>query len=88
MKSDYIYTANNVYSNLNEFESIFKKEADVLSYVKCRLLRKEELQDFFVNGMEVCVYSIANGYSLFFDNYVMDIEVYDNQIINFKTLKS
>lgn len=87
MKSEYISCANKVYNNLQEVENIFEKEAYVLSYVKCLLLKEEELDDFYINGINVNAYEISNGYELCFDGIVMNIETYDKQIINFEISK-
>lgn len=84
MKSDYIISANRVYENLKEFEDIYEKEAQVISYAKYTLLRNEELDDFIVNGIYVSVYDMADGYELCFDGYFIDIDVYDKQIIHFE----
>lgn len=87
VKSDYLYKANEVYYNLQEYEEVFNLEAQILSYIKCVLLRNEQLEDFVTNDCYVTVYETTNGYELLFDNYVMDIDVYDKQIIDFVTTK-
>lgn len=87
MKSDYLYTGNSVYDNLREFENIFEEEAYVISYAKCALLRNEELDDFYINGISVSVYENSSGYELYFDEFKLDIEVYDKQIIDFSIEK-
>lgn len=86
-KSDYIYSANTIYSNLRKNEETFAKEAYVLSYVKCALLRNEELDDFYINGISVAVSNISGGYNLRFSSYSMDIEVSDKQIIDFSVVQ-
>ena len=83
MKSEYISSANKVYANLEEVERIFEKEAYVLSYAKCVILRKEELNDFYTNGISVTVFKTSNGYELCFDGNTIELEIYDNQIINY-----
>lgn len=82
-KSDYLKTANDVYYNLQENEKIFESEAIVLNYIKCMIIRNEEIDDFYVDGIYVNVYENSNGYELYFEDYVMNIDVYDKQIINF-----
>ena len=82
-KSDYLYTGNSVYSNLREAEDIFEKEAYILHYTKCALLRNETLDDFYTNGIYVNVYENTNGYDLYFDDYRLRIEVYEKQIVDF-----
>ena len=84
IKSDYIEKANEAYCNLEEYQHIFEKEAYVISYAKCLLLQQNDLQDFYINGIGVNVYKHSNGYELYFDNYVIDIDVYDKQIVNYK----
>lgn len=83
IKSDYIYKANNVYINLKEYEDIFELEALVLTYAKCYLIQNNELNDFIVNGIYVCTYGSGNNYELYFDNYVMKIDVYERMIIDY-----
>ena len=83
-KSDYIYSANTAFSNLQECEEIFELEANVISYFKCMLLRNDEIDDFYINGIYVSVYETPDGYELYFDSYEMNIDVYDKQIINFE----
>ena len=82
-KSDYIYKANMAYANLQDHEQVFEMEAQVLSYVKCVLLRNEDLDDFYIYGSVVSVYQTSNGYELYFDDYKMNIDVYDKQIVDF-----
>lgn len=84
LKSDYIYYANNIYTNLREFEDIFEQEAQVISYAKYTLLRNEELDDFNINGIYVYVYQTSNGYELCFNGYSLDIDIYNKQIIDFE----
>ena len=82
-KSDYIFKADQVYRNLREFEESFESEAQVINYAKCVLIRKEELEDFYVNGISVSVYENHDGYELHYLDFVMDISVYEDQIIAF-----
>lgn len=84
MKSEYIASANLAYSNLKESEELFRQEAYILSYVKCSLLRKEELNDFYTNGINVSTYKTGNGYALYFDNYCINIDVFENMIVDFE----
>jgi len=88
IKADYISSGNTVYSKLEEYQAIFEEEAYIISYVKCTLLRKEELSDFNINGIEVSVFNSNDGYELYFDDYLISIEVYDDQIVGFKTSKA
>ena len=83
-KSDYIYKANLIYANLIKHEEVFEIEAQIISHVKCSLLRNEKLDDFYISGIEVDVYQTSNGYELYFDNYHIDIQVYDKQIVGFE----
>lgn len=86
-KSDYIYKANTIYSDLKEMNDFFYMESQVINYVKCLLLRNEEIEDFNVAGIDVLVYSTDSGYELCFDDYVIEIEVCDKQIVNFEVRK-
>ena len=83
MKSEYILAADNVYLNLKENEEIFAKEAAVISYAKCVLIRNEALEDFTVNGIRVRVYGDGGIYELYFEDYRMEIYVYEKQIVDF-----
>ena len=87
-KSDYIVKANSVYRNLQDFEEVFAYEAAVLNRAKCILVRDEELEDFNVDGINVSVYRSKNGYQLNYLDYVMDIDVYEKQIIDFSVRKN
>lgn len=82
MKNDYIIAGNEVYSNLKEYETVLAREAHILDYVKCVLLREETLEDFYTYGTYVFVYEVTNGYTLYFDDYRLDIEVYEKQIVS------
>ncbi len=82
-KSDYIAKADEVYHNLREFEEQFESEAQVINYAKCVLIRKEELEDFNIGGINVTVYQDHDGYVLHYLDYVMNLSVYEDQIIAF-----
>ena len=81
-KSEYIYSANYVYSNLKDYMDIYEKEAYIINYLKCALVRNEDIGDFYINDCYVDVNKNSDGYDLYFDSYVMSIEVYDKQIID------
>lgn len=83
MKSDNIIAANTVYSNLKKHQEVFEIEAKIISYVKCALLKNEELEDFNVDDIYVSVYNVTNGYELCFNDYVIEIEIYDKQIVDY-----
>ena len=87
VKADYVYKANTIYARLEEFEELFEAEAAVLSYAKCALMRQAPLDDYAANGIYVSVYNSGNGYDLYFLDYVMEIDVYEKQIVNFSTRK-
>lgn len=80
-KSDYIEKANSAYINLINYEEVFEIETQVIDYVKCALLRNDELDDFYIDNYLVSVYHNGNEYDLYFANYEMEIEVYDKQIV-------
>ena len=86
-KSDYIMKADIVYQNLQEYEEIFESEALVINHLKCLLLREEDIDDFNVEGIIVNVYNSSDGYQLFFENYVMEVSVYEKQIVSFSVKK-
>ena len=82
-KADYIYKADTIFKKLEEYEELFEAEAQVLTYAKCSLIREDTLDDFVVSGIYVSVYNSADGYDLYFLDYIMEINVYDKQIVNF-----
>ena len=82
-KSEYIIGANEVYIRLNDFKEMFYLEARIIDTVKCLLVQGEELEDFYVDGYLVSVYRSGDNYSLYFDKYCIEIEVYEKQIIDF-----
>ena len=86
-KADYVYKADTVYMKLEEFEELFETEAHILTYAKCALVKEMELDDFSAGGVYVSVYNSRNGYDLYFMNYVMEIDVYEKQIVNFSVRK-
>ena len=86
-KADYVYKADTVYKKLEEFEELFETETHILTYAKCTLVKEMELDDFSAGGVYVSVYNSRNGYDLYFMNYVMEIDVYEKQIVNFSVRK-
>ena len=86
-KADYVYKADSVYRRLEEFEELFAIEAQILTYAKCVLIKDDELDDFTAAGTYVSVYNDSNGYDLYFMDYIMEIDVYEKQIVNFDVRK-
>lgn len=82
-KLDYIEKCNNAYYNLNEFTDSFYEEALIINHVKCVLLQNEELTDFNINGINVEVYEQNDSYNLFFDDKQINIDVYDNMVVDY-----
>ena len=82
-KADYITKANEIYKRLEDFKELFEIEAAVIEYSKCALVQEVPLSDFEVDGVRVFVYNSSGGYSLYFLNYLMEIDVYEKQIVNF-----
>lgn len=83
MKSDYISAADGVYWNLRENEKTFAKEAAVISHVKCALMQGKQLEDFHVNGIYVRVFGDNGVYELCYEEYRLEIYVYEKQIVDF-----
>ena len=81
--SNYIAMANSVYSSLEEYNEFFNAESKVVSYAKCYLLQNGELDDFNASGINVSVYENSNGYTLYFDDYALEIQVDNRQIVDF-----
>ena len=82
-KNSFIYSANGVYSNLNDAQELFEKQVNIVNYVKCVLLRNESLIDFNVNGIDVSVFGDNENYELFFDNYVISIQIDNKRIVDY-----
>ena len=82
-KSEYIYNGNNVLSNLRKYEDIFELQSRIIGHAKCYLLQDDNLEDFMVDGIYVSVYRHSNSYELYFDDYVMSIDTYDRQIMDY-----
>lgn len=87
MKSDYIYSSNEVYSNLSTYEDEFSKQAKVISSFKCMLLRNEEVEDFIIDGIYVSVFNNDDSAILYFDDYVLDVDIKDKMIIDYDISK-
>ena len=87
LKSEYIYNANNVYINLREYENIFEIESKIIGYIKCYLIQNDNLEDFIIDNRYVSVYKNGNSYELYFDDYVMNIDTYERQIIDYSLSK-
>lgn len=83
MKSDFILSANSVYSNLKEYEKDFSIQAKVISSFKCMLLRNEEIEDYVVDGIQVNVFLNNDSAVIYFDDYVLNVDIKDKQIINY-----
>lgn len=77
-------TASDVFYRLEDYQELFRKEAAVIGYAKCRLASKQDLEDFHVQGCRVSVSRTSKGYLLSFDGYSMEIAVYDGQIMSFR----
>ena len=82
-KSNYIIKANETYLNLKEYEKLFEKEALVISHIKCALLQEVAIEDYYAGNIYVSVHECADGYDLYFDGYMMHLEVVDKQIVDY-----
>lgn len=83
IKADNIYCSNETLVNLRDYEKSFTYEALVINYVKCVLMKNEELDDFFIDGISVNVYRNNYGYDLYFEDYKLELTVYGKQIVDF-----
>lgn len=83
-KSDYIYTANSVYINLDESDTNFADRVKVISYFKTILLLNEEILDFSIDGIYVDVEEYDGGYYLSFNNELLNISVIDRVIVDYE----
>ncbi|MDO4197739.1 MAG: hypothetical protein Q4D13_01955 [Erysipelotrichaceae bacterium] len=82
-KADYIIKTRNALYNLQEFESSFSLEAKVIEHCKCILMQNIDLEDFYTDGVYVSVHESKDGYTLYYDKYVMELTVYEKQIIDY-----
>ena len=82
-KADYLFTANNVYLNLKDYEQNYEKKCVVVSYVKCHLLQYESLEDFSIYGINVYVEENSKGYRIRFDDNTLDIVLNEYEIIDY-----
>lgn len=82
-KSSYIYSANNVYSNLKENEEEFYYEGLVVSYIKCQIAKGNLIEDFNIGGIEVVVEQCDDEYDIYYLDYILNINVEDKMIIDF-----
>ena len=83
-KIDYIISANTIYNRFRQSQDSFYKQALIIEKAKCMLLQDDNLENFYVDGCFVSVYSYGNRYGLYFDNYCIEIDVYERQIISMK----
>lgn len=83
-KSDYIYSANRVYINLNDTDFDYACRVKVISYVKTCLLLNEELESFNIDGVLVDVDEYDGGYYLCFNNDILDIKVENKIIVDYE----
>ena len=82
LKIDMIIGANTIYDRLKSFQDVYKKESAVIEYAKCMLLHDGYIEDFYIDGISVDVYQYHDSYSLYFDDYCIDIDTYERKIIS------
>lgn len=87
MKSDYLSSANEVYYNLKTYEDDFDIQTKVITTFKCMLLRNEEIKDFIIDGIYVNVYDNENNAILYFNDYILRVDISDKQIIDYDISK-
>ena len=58
-----------------------KEEVYLNKSSESNYLRNDNIDDFYIDDCLVSVYHIAGGYNLFFDDYKMNIEIYEKQIV-------
>lgn len=68
---------------LKNYQDNFEIETLVITNAKCQLLQDNKIEDFNVNGFSVYVSQTSNGYNLECLNYVFDITVNDNLVIDY-----
>ncbi len=82
-KSDYIMKADMVYRNLEEAEKDLYEESLVLDHFKCMLARREEIEDYCVDGICVSVFESSDGYELYYGDRRIALTAYEERIIDF-----
>lgn len=78
--AEYVITANNVYISLDEFYDSFTIEAKIINEAKCIVANNDKLENFYIDEGLVSVKEGGNGYLLYFNNLVLEVETQDNMI--------
>ena len=85
MMNDYIYKATSVFNNIQDSFDILAYEASVIDYVKCVLINKQELEDFYVDGYDVSVNKYGDTYYLNSDYGTLRLNTSDGLIIDYNS---
>ena len=85
MMNDYIYKATSVFNNIQDSYDILAYEASVIDYVKCVLINKQELEDFYVDGYDVSVNKNGDTYYLSSDYGTLRLNTSDGLIIDYNS---
>ena len=82
--TNYLITANSVYSELNDFYDDFSIEALMVQKAKCVLNCDDELSDFYIDEGFVSVSNYGDEYYLDCNGIALTLVVKDRMIIDLK----
>lgn len=82
-KTDYIISSKNTLINLKEFEESFSIEAQIVWRMRCLLMQNEEPLGFYVGSVYADVHKTDNGYIVYYNGLIMNLEVYEKQITDY-----
>ncbi len=82
--TNYLITANSIYSELNDFYSDFEIEAQMIFKAKCQLNCDDSLSDFETDFGMVNVVNMGDEYYLDCNGISLTITVIDRMIVDYK----
>ena len=83
--NDYIYKSVSVFNNIKDSVEILNYEANVIDYVKCVLINKQELEDFYVDGYDVSVDKDGDDYYLYSSMGTLKLNTSDGLILDYNS---
>lgn len=78
----YLDRANETYLLLEEYLHLYQLESQVVNHAKCEIVNGNVLTDYYAGGTYVLVMAIDGGYQLRFLQYVLDIYVEGQEIVD------
>lgn len=82
--TNYLITANSIYSELNDFYDDFSIEAQMIQKAKCILNCDDELTDYYIDEGLVQVANYGDEYYLDCNGIELTLVVQDRMIIDLK----